>query len=162
MSVDLTDVRIETATREDASDILAVQKLAFVSEAAIYNDNSIPPLTETVDEVLVAMSEETILKAVRNGIIVGSVRGRLLPDGTCYVGRLVVHPNIQRMGIGTKLMAAIENRFPAAKRYELFTGNLSVINIKLYERLGYRVFCEKRLLETVNLVGMEKLGGSIP
>jgi ribosomal protein S18 acetylase RimI-like enzyme len=67
---------------------------------------------------------------------VGSVRGRLEGD-TCHIGRLVVHPRLQRRGIGARLMREIEGRFPKARRYELFTGHLSEGNLRLYRRLGY-------------------------
>jgi len=53
-------------------------------------------------------------------------------------------------------MQAIEARFPSARRYELFTGEKSTGNIRLYERLGYRIFRRERLSERVTLVFMEK------
>ena len=53
-------------------------------------------------------------------------------------------------------MQAIEARFPAARRYELFTGEKSAGNIRLYERLGYRICRRERLSEQVMLVWMEK------
>jgi hypothetical protein len=37
---------VEKANYEDLADILALQKLAFRSEAAIYDEFGIPPLTE--------------------------------------------------------------------------------------------------------------------
>jgi ribosomal protein S18 acetylase RimI-like enzyme len=163
MAFDLNDLKIGIATEKDAVAILAVQKLAFLSEAAIYDDDNIPPLMETVADVQAAMAEETIIKAVLQEKVIGAVRGRLRrPDGSCYIGRLVVHPEVQKRGIGRVLMRSIEGHFANATRYELFTGSRSVANIRLYERLGYRVFCEKRLSDKVNLVGMEKAGGLVP
>ena len=38
---------VKRASFEDAKEILDLQKLAYVSEAEIYNDYSIPPLTQT-------------------------------------------------------------------------------------------------------------------
>lgn len=41
---------IERASLEDAKEILELQKLAYVSEAEIYNDYSIPPMMQTLDQ----------------------------------------------------------------------------------------------------------------
>lgn len=73
----------------------------------------------------------SILKAVEEGRIVGSVDGRM-DKGHCLVGRLMVHPTQQGRGLGTALMAAIEKEFPQAQAYQLFTGELSG---KLRDRL---------------------------
>ena len=97
------------------------------------------------------------LKAVTDGRIVGSVRA-FQAGPTCYVERLIVHPEYQRRGIGTALLQRIETVFPAAERIELLTGHKSESNIRLYERAGYRMFREVRTNERVSLVFMEKSG----
>jgi len=60
------------------------------------------------------------LNALEEGEIVGSVRA-YLERGTVYIGRLMVKPDSQNNGIGTRLMQAIEDHFRMADRYELFT-----------------------------------------
>ena len=42
---------IEQASAEDAAEILALQKLAYRSEAELYDDYTIPPLTQTLEEM---------------------------------------------------------------------------------------------------------------
>ena len=130
-------MEILEATVADAEEILALQKSAYLFEAKLYNDNTIPPLTQTVEELAEDFSRKTILKVVEEGRIIGSVNG-FLKEGRCFIGRLMVHPGFQRQGIGTRLMAAIEARFADAHSCELFTGELSLRNIRLYEQLGYR------------------------
>lgn len=149
--------RIETATSRDAAEILALQRLAYQSEAILYDDWSIPPLTQTETELEQELYETICLKYCEpEGRVIGSVRAVML-QGSCYIGRLIVHPEHQRQGLGTKLMAAIEAAFPAATRFELFTGSRSEGNIRLYQRLGYRIFSRKQLSSQVELVLMEKL-----
>ncbi len=58
--------------------------------------------------------------------------------------------------LGTRLLRAIEERFPAASRYELFTGYLSERNISLYRRLGYERFRKEVVLLRLRLVYLEK------
>lgn len=129
-------MEIQDATIADAPEILSLQKLSYLSEAKIYNDYTIPPLTQTLGELEADFERKSILKAVQDGRIVGSVNG-FTKDDRCFIRRLMVHPEYQRRGIGTRLMEAIENRFADISSWELFTGELSVRNIRLYERLGY-------------------------
>ncbi len=129
---------IVRANAADAAEILALQKLAYLSEAELYDDYTIPPLTQTIEELTADFERKTILKAVQDGRIVGSVNGFIKED-RCLIGRLMVHPDFQGRGIGTRLMTAVEAVFADARAWEVFTGELSVKNIRLYERLGYRV-----------------------
>ena len=141
----------------DLEEILALQKLAYLSEAEIYNDFSIPPLLQTIEDIKSEYAYKTFLKAVDSGKIIGSVRANL-QDGTCYIGKLIVHPDFQNRGIGTALMNSIENCFKGCKRYDLFTGKKSVKNIYLYNKLGYMIFKEKRKIsEKLTLVSLEKI-----
>lgn len=125
-------------------DILALQKLAYKAEAEIYGDYSIPPLLQTLDELTEETKKSIILKYIDNGKIVGSVRA-FKKDGTCYIGKLIVHPDYQNKGIGKKLMAAIEKHFEGLC-YELFTGHLSEKNLTIYEKLGYVGLKQKKYM----------------
>ena len=148
-------VEIVQANVTDAAEILALQKLAYQSEAILYDDWSIPPLKQTLSEIEEEFFHKTFLKAHGFVMIVGSVRAAV-DGGTCSIGRLIVHPEYQRKGIGTQLMSAIEERFPSALRIELFTGEKSEGNIRLYERLGYRTFRTERVSPKVVTVFMDK------
>lgn len=149
------DISIARATPGDASEILALQKLAYQSEAELNDDWTIPPLTQTLPEIVSEIETKIFLKAVCEDRIIGSVRAAL-DSGTCQVGRLIVHPDYQRKGIGTRLMRRIEMAFSHAERFELFTGIKSSNNIRLYRKLGYREFREEDLSPKVRLVFMEK------
>jgi ribosomal protein S18 acetylase RimI-like enzyme len=146
---------ISQASIEDAEAILKLQKIAYQSEAQIYNDFSISPLTQTLDQIKADFATKVFLKAVAGGDIVGSVRG-YQEKGTCYVERLIVQPTFQGQGIGTALMRHIESVFSEAKRFELFTGHRSERNIRLYQRLGYQEFRREPATENLMFVFMEK------
>lgn len=148
-------MNIEKAEREDLQDILDLQYLAYQSEARLFNNMDIPPLKQTLEDVFNEYKKGIILKALdEKGKIIGSVRG-CLEDGTVYIGKLMVHPQDQGRGIGTKLLLSIEKEFPGY-RYELFTSTKSKRNIKLYEKLGYKVFSEKNISEELRFVYLEK------
>lgn len=149
------NVKIEKAEREDLNEILELQYLAYQSEAALFGTNDIPPLRQTLDEVVEEYNVGTILKMVdENGIIIGSVRAKENKD-TVYIGKLMVHPDYRGNGFGTKLLSEIEHLFPN-KRYELFTSTRSVDNIRLYQKSGYKIFSERIENDELTFVYMEK------
>ena len=155
----MKNVDIGAARVDEAEQILELQRLSYRTEAALYDDWALPPLTQTLLELLEQYDDHTILAARLGDEVVGSVRARL-EDGTCHVGRLVVHPRLQRCGLGSRLMREIEASFPDARRYELFTGHLSEGNLRLYRRLGYEEFSEEEISPSLRLVFLEKPGGS--
>jgi len=146
---------IERAVTDDAEAILALQKLAYRSEAEIYNDFTIPPLTQTLEGIKKDFENQFFLKAIIDGKIIGSVRA-FVKEGTCYVGRLIVHPDFQNRGIGTHLMNRIEKDFKEAKRFEIFTGHKSERNLYLYQKLGYQPFKSVKANEKLTIVYLEK------
>ena len=45
------NIRIETASCEDANAILKVQKEAFLGQATIYNNKKLPPITQSLKSI---------------------------------------------------------------------------------------------------------------
>lgn len=143
------------AKKEDLEEILALQYLAYQSEARLFGSMDIPPLKQTIEEVCDEYEKGTILKAVDDaGTIIGSVRA-YQENRTVYIGKLMVHPNMQKQGLGTKLLLAIEQEYPNQK-YEVFTSTKSISNIRLYEKLGYKIFKEETVSEELQFVYLQK------
>ena len=67
------DISIIQAGPGDAAEILALQKIAYQSEAKLNNDWTIPPLIQTLPEIEAEISVKTFLKAVDKDKIIGSV-----------------------------------------------------------------------------------------
>lgn len=148
-------MKISKAEYVDLKDILELQYLAYQSEAELLNNYDIPPLKQLLSDLQNEYSIGTILKAVDDkGIIIGSVRAYKETD-TLHIGKLIVHPQHQKKGIGTALLREIEIVCPA-KRYELFTSNKSQNNLRLYEKLGYTRFKEQEISSTLRFVFLEK------
>jgi len=125
---------ISRAIIDDGAEILKLQKLSYQSEAARYGNFNIPPITQTIEDIKDQFKTHTFLKAIVDGKIVGTVRAHE-ENGTCYIGRLAVHPDRQNQGIGAALMKAIEGCYKP-DRFELFVGSRSEKNIYLYQKLG--------------------------
>lgn len=165
------------ADKTDAPELLALQKIAYQSEAEIYGDHSLPALQQTLDELEGDFErrpareagapglpggapEETdrilFLKAVVNGKIIGSVRGYAL-DHTAYISRMMVHPYFRRRGIGRRLLDEIEQRFPDARRFEAFTGHQSKRNLFQLSKRGYQPFKTEAFTPQINWVYLQKV-----
>jgi N-acetylglutamate synthase-like GNAT family acetyltransferase len=149
------NVAIERAEVADAPAILTLQKRAYQSEAALYQDDVLPPLVQTVEEMQRDLRAQVVLKATLADQIVGSVRARQ-QGTTCLIGRLIVEPGLQNRGLGTRLLQAIEEVFDGAERFELFTGHKSERNLTFYQKRGYTRFKTVQVHEGLALVYLEK------
>ena len=147
---------ISKANMDDLQEILNLQYLAYQSEAALFGNKDIPPLKQTLDEVIEEYHKGIILKMVdTDNLIIGSIRAWEM-KGIVYVGKLMVHPDYRHRGYGTKLLSEIEKYYPQ-KRYELFTSTCSIDNIRLYQKMGYQEFDRRRVDDQLEFVYMEKI-----
>lgn len=149
------EIEIGPARGSDAENILGLQLLCYQSEARLYDDYEIPPLTQSLGDLLHEYDTHLILAAYLQGEVIGSVRGHL-EDETCHIGRLIVHPRLRRRGLGARLMREIEDRFVTANRYEIFTGHLSEDNLRLYHRLGYSELRREAVSPRLWMIYLEK------
>ncbi|MFF0486115.1 GNAT family N-acetyltransferase [Streptomyces sp. NPDC004435] len=153
-------VTISVADARDAEQILKLQYLCYQSEAELYGDWSIEPLTQSLDAVRAELAEGYGLVARLGDEVVASVRARTDEDGTAHIAKLIVHPRMRRHGIGGRLLDAIE-RHPAGKdaapkRFQLFTGHRSEGNLRLYRAKGYAQVGSREVGPRLTLVTLEK------
>ncbi|ANH83639.1 hypothetical protein A8C56_01610 [Niabella ginsenosidivorans] len=152
---------LRTAAKKDLPAILQLQKLCYLSEAAIYNDDTIEPLTQTIEDLYRSFDNgELFLIAVCNDQITGSVRG-VVKKSTGHINKLIVAPSFQNKGIGKQLMTAIETQLAPVNRYELFTGHKSEKNLYLYQKLNYTIYQTRKIHDGLSLVFLEKPGSPL-
>jgi GNAT superfamily N-acetyltransferase len=131
--------RVRPIEPGDAGEVLTLQRAAFVSEALIYGDADMPPLTQTLEELEAELQKNLGCVAVVGSRLVAAARARL--DGQLLlIGRIAVAPDMQGAGLGSLILHALEERGreAGATEAELFTGRLSEANLRLYTREGYR------------------------
>ena len=147
---------IQKAEKRDLQEILDLQYIAYQSETRLLGNDDIHPLRQTIDEVEQEFAVGTFLKLIdENNKIIGSVRAYVC-DKTLFIGKLIVHPDYQGQGLGTKLLYEIERVCPH-ERCELFTSSKSQRNIQLYQRVGYKVFKEQDVSDNLKFIYLEKL-----
>jgi ribosomal protein S18 acetylase RimI-like enzyme len=151
MNVDLFPAGID-----DAGELLTLQRAAYATEGLLYGDPSLPALTQSLESLRQELAVSSALKAVIGHRIVGAVRSQVSGE-TVHIGRLTVAPDLQGHGIGSHLLDAVETAQPEPVRFAtLFTGHLSIANIRLYERRGYVETRREPLHEGVELVHLVK------
>ncbi|MGW3074813.1 MULTISPECIES: GNAT family N-acetyltransferase [unclassified Kitasatospora] len=152
-------VIISAAEADDAEQILKLQYLGYQPEAELYGDWAIEPLTQSLESLRAELSEQHFLVARLGDEVVGTVRGRVGADGVARIGRLVVHPRMQRHGLGGRLLDALERRIAQdgpVSAYRLVTGHRSLGNLRLYARQGYRQTEVEQVNSRLSFVHLEK------
>jgi tRNA (guanine37-N1)-methyltransferase len=130
---------VRSASPRDAGELWTLQRAAYLVEGARHGTFTIPPLTETLDELRTSLARDTVLVVHQAGRLVGSVRGEAHDEHIWYIGRLMVAPDLQGQGLGTTLMDRVEALAPAGTRLlRLVTGTRSDANLRFYRRRGYR------------------------
>jgi tRNA (guanine37-N1)-methyltransferase len=138
-ALDSFDVAV--ATPADAPELLTLGRACWVSEGRANASFEIPPLVETLEDVVYGLTQWQTWTLRSGGRLVGSVRARRDPvdHSTWQVGRLMVAPDLQGRGVGRALLVHAEEAAPAdIETYWINTGRDSERNLRTYRKAGYR------------------------
>jgi predicted N-acetyltransferase YhbS len=152
-------VTISAADEQDAEQILKLQYLCFQSEAELYGDYTIEPLTQSLTALKAELGKGRVLVARLGSEVVASVRGSIDDEGVAVIGKLIVHPRMQRHGLGSRLLAAIEEQLRTdgrVLRFELSSGHRSDHHLRLYRRHGYVPVAGDRVDDTLTMLTLVK------
>jgi ribosomal protein S18 acetylase RimI-like enzyme len=134
----MTDVEIRLAIEEDAEDISEILRLSFAEFESDYTPAAYAIVTPPAEEITGRFAEGPMWVAVRNGQLTGTVS--VVPEtDRLYIRSMAVLPNAQGLGIGKRLMLAVE-KYGIEKGFDslfLYTTHFSADAIRLYERLGF-------------------------
>ncbi|MER5476372.1 GNAT family N-acetyltransferase [Streptomyces sp. NPDC002734] len=164
-------VTISRATEQDAEQIFRLRYLCFQSEAVIYGDHRLGPLTESLADVRAEIASGIVCVARLGEEVIGAVYGRVTADDAGEIDGLCVHPRLQGHGIGARLLRAAEAAVTESSQvaaFRLSAGNRSEPGLRLYRRLGYRATgraegpdgIPRIVLERTTAVGQEPDAGT--
>lgn len=126
-------LKIMKARPEDLGVIMALPYRVYADAAGRPDEGSM----QTLQDIEAEYREGIILKAVdTDGQMVGSIRAHEAGD-TLYIRQLMVLPEKQGRGIGTRLLGAIEQSCPKP-RYELQVRPDEMAHLAWFEGMGYR------------------------
>ncbi|WP_135458209.1 GNAT family N-acetyltransferase [Mycobacterium sp. DL99] len=135
---------VVTLSVRDAGELLTLQRAAYVTEAQAHDDLSLPPLMQSLDELTTELAKPAVAAfGLRDDAqrLIAAVRVYLFPADphTAELGRLVVAPDMQGRGRGSRLLELVEGRLPEqVTDLRLFAGERSLGNLRLYSRFGYQ------------------------
>jgi ribosomal protein S18 acetylase RimI-like enzyme len=131
---------------------LEIQRLAYRIEADLIGFEGIPPLHESLEEL--RTSKESFLGYFVEGVLAAFVSYEI-SDSVLDIGRLVVHPDYFRQGIGQKLIRSLDET-AGIKTLIVSTGALNQPARKLYEGLGFTLIDEILLDAGVKIARYKK------
>lgn len=160
-------MKFRLATADDAPELVALANACYRGESGKRGWTTESDLLDGTrtdkDEVelLITTAGSAILLCVDHDAIVGSVHVER-QGFECYLGMLMVNPEAQRGGVGSKLIKAAEKY--ARDVWESKTMTMSVISIrteliKYYERRGYRPTGKLRPFVADEVHGMPRIPG---
>ncbi|MGB8961259.1 MAG: GNAT family N-acetyltransferase [Pseudonocardiaceae bacterium] len=132
-------VELVRLSAPDGGEMLTLQRAAYVTEAQAHHDLAMPPLVQSLDELVAELTDPQVFAlGLREGTrLVAAVRVRV-EGKVAELGRLVVAPDRQVHGLGSLLLRQAEEHVPDRVRLlRLFTGEHSLANQRLYQRHGY-------------------------
>lgn len=137
--------------KEDEREIYELQKLVYEQEADKFG---ISPLKQSLAEIHVDFQKCTVLKAIMNDKIVGSIRA-YLSNGAAHIEKLIIHPENKNLGIENELLRQIEKCFNV-QRYDVTVVDKDKSDLKVYQQAGYKIYSAKDVSDDVIIVNLEK------
>jgi len=154
--------RLVMLDAEDAGEVLTLQRAAYVTEAQAHDDLSLPPLRQSLGDLTAELADPDVLAVGWRddaGRLAAAVRARvsIVAPLVADIGRLTVVPDRQGQGLGTRLLAAVEEKLPSGiTELRMFTGERSTANLRLYTRLGYAEAHREKTPAGYSLVHLRK------
>lgn len=126
--------KINIENEEQAKTVLELQRESYKVEAEYIGSDDIPPLKETLVELM--SCEENFIGYFEEETLAGAISFKY-GEGIVDIHRMVVHPNHFRKGIAKTLISTLETMHPSANKMIVSTGALNIPAVSLYLRQGF-------------------------
>lgn len=142
-------IKIDIKDRYIAEQILKLQLESYKTEAKIINFYDIPPLNETLEDLI--NSEETfyIFKEKKKTLGVISFK---IDNNILDIYKLFVSPNVFNKGIGSKLLSFIKVNFKDLDYIKVQTAHKNYPAIHFYEKQGFKIVKQNPINDSLEIV----------
>ncbi|MDF2679277.1 MAG: family N-acetyltransferase [Brevibacillus sp.] len=142
-----------TTSRETATRMWQLQQAAYRVEAELIGWGDLPPLRETVEQLM--ESEETFVAFLEEGELAGALSYQKIGD-QLDIYKLIVDPKHFRKGIARQLLIHLENSYSDVKSIVVSTGARNEPAVQLYLRQGYESTGSKEVAPGLELAFFRK------
>lgn len=148
------------AVKNDASELLALQREVFTEIYNKYQDHETSPVNQTMDRFIKRFDIGDYYKIVYKDKLAGSVFVYEKAPGIMRFHIINIKQEYQNKGIGQMTMKRLEMMYPHIKMWELETILSEERNCHLYEKLGYKRYGdEKKINDKLTLISYRKTDG---
>ena len=139
--IQITSIDLTT----DLQDLTAVMKRAFDDDAIRFNsqpEGGGPPGYDTGEFYQKWVPKAKGFKLLYQGQIAGAIIVFINKKDPSYLGNMNIDPKYQDLGLGTKLIQFIEEKYPTVTHWILETPEWATRNHHFYKKNGYSKFKE--------------------
>jgi putative hydrolase of the HAD superfamily len=132
-----------------------LQRVSYLIEAELINFFDIPPLKESMEELM--ESGETFFGYFEGDELAGAI-SYTIDDRELTICRMVVHPRHFRKGIAQALLTYIEHEHPELLVFKVSTGKDNTPAKNLYLRNGFKLVLDMEVVPGLFISHFEKRG----
>lgn len=144
--------RIDLNNPDLLNQILTLQRVSYLIEAEIIDYYEIPPLTETLEELM--NCGECFYGYFTEGILAGFL-SYTMEDHILDICRVAVHPDYFRKGIADSLLRQALS-LPGIQKAIVSTGKKNLPALRLYQKHGFNMIRDKEIGNGIYLSELEK------
>ncbi|WP_413300691.1 GNAT family N-acetyltransferase [Bacillus sp. 1P10SD] len=144
---------IDLHNRNLAKELLELQRASYLIEAELINFFEIPPLNESLEELIEC--KETFLGYFEEKTLAGAISYTLDGD-ELTICRMIVHPDHFRKRIAQKLLSEVESRNTQISVYKVSTGKDNPPAKKLYLKNGFSFVSDIEVVPGLYISNFEK------
>lgn len=151
-----SEVQVRLATAADAEQIAKVLFEAFSTFEKFYTPEAFAVVTPSPDQIATRFDEGPQWVAVKSDEMVGTVSLTTEPEGL-YIRSMAVRPDAQGLGIGHKLLDALNDHVSESEieRIFLYTTYFVPGAKELYEKHGFKWVRDTTAEEWYGTPGLE-------
>ncbi len=142
-----------TSSMDAAKQMWQLQQAAYRVEAELIGWAELPPLRETVEELM--ESDETYIAYLEEGELAGALSYKKI-NSQLDIHKMIVNPRHFRKGIARQLLNHLENSHTDVNTIFVSTGARNEPAVQLYLRQGYEWTDTKEVAPGLELAFFQK------